>query len=119
MDYKDVRIGNWIDEQGLHLQVGMINSEVLKSAKPIPLTEDWLINFGFEYKGGVNGILQKKSSNPRRELGLFDLYEDGRVWSVMFQEDVGCGFSDLNEINTVHDLQNLYYALMGEELVLK
>ena len=108
MDYKDVRIGNWINEQGLHLQVGMINSEVLKTSEPIPLTEDWLIRFGFDKH------IRTKGNNPianysDNKWNFIDEYVDG----TFFIDDIGM------EIKYVHKLQNLIYETSGQELVLK
>ena len=76
--------------------------------KPIPLTEDWLLKFGFE------------KSNSNTEFYTFDLsklsihlkskqYADGRTyfnsWCIIEKQ-----------IEYVHQLQNLYYCLTGSEL---
>ena len=75
--------------------------------KPIPLTEEWLIKFGFE-KLKNNGI----------DYELHDCvisFEAKWMWTSE---------SKLNEVRTlipkyVHQLQNLYFALTGEELTIK
>jgi hypothetical protein len=51
---------------------------------PIPITEDWLLNFGFEQNGHKLPI---------------QLHQRGKT-----------------HIKYVHQLQNLYFALTGEEL---
>lgn len=122
MDYKEVRIGNFIDEQGLHLQVGMINSEVLKTAEPILLTEEWLEKLGLIKKNITEGMPEG--------LKQFDIGEDGSIWYHWVQglfnlEIQSTGeiwfevYSHYKHVKYVHELQNLYYALCGEELVLK
>jgi len=58
--------------------------------KPIPLTEEWFLKFGFE---GNSGTFAWKLSPA------------GKVINV--------------ECKYVHQLQNLYFALTGEELILK
>jgi hypothetical protein len=122
MDYKEVRIGNWIDEQGLHLQVGMINSEVLKSAEPIPLTDDWLEKLGL-IKKNITEDMPEGLKQP-------DIDEDGSIWyhwvQGLFNLEVQSNgeiwfevYSHYKHVKYVHELQNLYYSLCGEELVLK
>lgn len=69
-------------------------------AEPIPLTEEWLLKFG--------GIIK-----PDAVLfnGVHFLYEDG----IVYFESENNGRSN-TEIKHVHQLQNLYFALTGEEL---
>jgi len=67
----------------------------------IPLTEEWLVRFGFKY-------------NP---FSL--LYEKESVWGEFC--DGFCIIINNTEyiITTVHQLQNLYFVLTGEELIWK
>jgi hypothetical protein len=69
--------------------------------KPIPLTEDWLLKLGFEE---MNLHLNWKKRNHQMILndGVF------RIWLNGYNK----------EIKYVHQLQNLYYALTGEELTI-
>jgi len=124
----ELRIGNLYNQFGNIHQVNChIISELEKApqdqlwCKPIPLTEEWLIKFGFEksldskqedYEWG-----KASSFVGRRAIGLYKL-GDFDDWNVTFREDVGCGWVDLNEIEYVHELQNLFYMLVGEELIL-
>ena len=81
--------------------------------KPIPLTEDWLKIFGFERK-----------DNPNNTPSWIWI-KKGQVW--FYQDWKGCDFYINSFINTysqkevkfIHELQNLYFALTGEELTLK
>jgi hypothetical protein len=70
-----------------------------KDLEPIPLTEEWLLKFGFE----------------NNRLGLFDC--------IKVVEDIGFHIyfiqRHLKEVQYVHQLQNLYFALIGEELTFK
>ena len=44
---------------------------------------------------------------------------DERTWQVLYSNNVGIRFCDIGiELEYVHELQNLYYALTWEELVL-
>ena len=67
-------------------------------AKPIPLTEEWLLKFGFEKKtrSFVKCIISIKCQSR------FFYYIPTSL-----------------EIKHVHQLQNLFYCLCGEELKIK
>ncbi len=89
---------------------------------PIPLTEEILLKCGFEKNECVSNFNDTFSivskSNSRRAVGLHQpkQFENTSIYFVMFREDVGIDFSDLNEIEYLHELQNLYFALTGDEL---
>lgn len=70
---------------------------------PIPLTEEWLLRFGFENSSSF-GV---------------EYYEIGKL--TICQSDCLAYIEDLYgiEVKHVHQLQNLYFALTGEELQLK
>lgn len=78
----------------------------MKDIKPIPLTEEWLVKFGFEYNG-----MWWDSSQEYFEL---DTFKDSYVMGVN-----SCEYNHGIEINHVHQLQNLYFALTGKELTIK
>jgi len=75
-------------------------------AEPIPLTEEWLLKFGFEKNDNNQFILMEGSVDI-----LFN--KDLNGWTCD-----GINFS-INMTEHVHQLQNLYFALTGEELKLK
>lgn len=83
--------------------VGCYNSKIIK---PIPLTEEWLVKFGFE-----------------KRVGEIFMYH---TWFYIDKECAGVSgwyFRGIDafksKIEYVHQLQNLYFALTGEELTLK
>lgn len=77
----------------------------LKVFEPIPLTEQWFLKFGF-YKN-IDTLLFEKSGFQ------IDL-------SVLKCHFYLPSFGDwYKEIEYVHQLQNLYFALTGEELTQK
>lgn len=81
---------------------------------PIPLTEEWLERFGFE----VYGFNDKPDSAIHKRIDgdqvrNFELKCSAGNW--WFRPIYGhC--SDYTDIKHVHQLQNLYHALTGEEL---
>lgn len=73
----------------------------------IPLTEEWLLNFGFELKNNNSyfneikyGIWYNKQKIEPYEIGFY------------------CAISDV-KLDYVHELQNLYFSLTKKELELK
>lgn len=74
----------------------------------IPITANWLSKFGFIIKDGKYG---KDYYSPENFLFVITTRHDG---SIGF-----CWDDFTKEIKFVHQLQNLYFALVGEELVLQ
>ena len=80
-----------------------------KNYEPIQLTEEWLIKFG----------LNKTVDHPGRKLYEHDdiiplWFSDKRVITDFYASRVR-----IRECKYVHQLQNLYFALTGEELTIK
>lgn len=79
---------------------------------PIPLTEEWLLKFGFgEWKEGEKCFYN----------GTFDwmLNPYKQYWHFYAHNEVGGKTWFLKDIQYIHQLQNLYFALTGEELIFK
>ena len=94
----------------------ILESNIDYDFRPIPLTEEWLLKFGFnkEYQKGYIGIDVCNS-----DFVLTEPLKMGE-WQTnyTFQFETG-SVPKFKEIEYVHQLQNLYFALTGEELVLK
>jgi hypothetical protein len=70
--------------------------------QPIPLTEEWFLKFGLiKTKEGI--IL----------MGCYQIVAHEESWRIILKNGV------LSNIKYVHQLQNLYFALTGEELTIK
>lgn len=130
MKATDLRIGNWIIHEDTF---GMVYNETTKQitngselddlqlsqSKPIPLTEEWLVKFGFEKSWSCMDYdrYQKEGFNMLKDYGeqCIKLPRDGGGYIHL-----NCGYYD-NEIDFdyVHQLQNLYHALTGKELTIK
>lgn len=112
---EELRIGNLIHvpSTGQSIPVTAINMDLgvwvnrslgvlgFDQIEPIPLTEEWLLKFGFEKVEHTFWIigLAVHNNTPRE---FYVLYEQNRTI-----------------ITSVHQLQNLFFALCGEELNLK
>jgi hypothetical protein len=113
MEAKCLRIGNYVFQEKeigtiiLELKSGYEMEHILQMPniyEPIPLTEEWLIKFGFE-RNLKDGSWQNKGSFP------LTFYFDGVRLSVKFYQG--------NEKLYVHQLQNLYFELTNSELEIK
>tara|TARA_R110001592_G_scaffold268269_3_gene534543 strand:- start:49840 stop:50208 length:369 start_codon:yes stop_codon:yes gene_type:complete len=119
MEVQELRLGNLVNyKQTTHRikSVGRIISTIVRlngdvydsgasQIDPIPLTEEWINNFGFDssWKKGDFQIC----TTSEHEYGT--LYYKSK--------DNGAAFLPV-VLKYVHQLQNLYFALTGEELVL-
>lgn len=72
----------------------------VKTMNTIPLTEEWLLRFGFD------GSEIFKNSYILNSVEIY--IQDGLYWY-----DFG---NDRVEVKTIHQLQNLYFALTNKEL---
>lgn len=81
----------------------------IEACQPIPLTEEWLLKFGFEEKQGYSTSKYWKDDKF--------LYKLNGYFLVINETYEGEALSD--NIQYVHQLQNLYFALTGEELEIK
>jgi hypothetical protein len=84
------------------------NSEY--AVKPIPLTEEWLLRFGF--KEEERSAYYDNSHRFLKDDFLYDL-KDGSL-TIAFSMDEG---NLAVKAPYVHQLQNLYFALTGKELI--
>jgi hypothetical protein len=105
MKATELRIGNYVDLGGGR-NLYQIQDEIFGSLNlnPIALTEEWLLKFGFKYY---------KSWNYWQIKGEHRL----KVYPCNISFDFRERFHF--EIKEVHQLQNLYFALTGEELEIK
>lgn len=124
MKASELRIGNYIYCKGEIIKVTLIGNHGVQSSingttinakfntpdlEPIPLTEKWLLDFGFDHMG----IIFRKSVTHHLELVYMLSINEFRI------QTKGSGFTNTLEIKHVHQLQNLYFALTGEELKIK
>jgi len=109
MNVSELRVGNYVmheptidDWSEIRIKVGtIIQCEISPdSFEPILLTEEWLkrCNFNFE------------------KLGFKNLSASYGITSNEFHFHIG---NYAKKINYVHQLQNLYFVLTGEELTIK
>ena len=119
MKSTELRIGNLFDKNGNVDTVtpneieALFESESREWVKPIPLTEEWLLKFGFESIKSYPRIKHFRIKLNRNYLKVSLLLADNRARFNI----PGSGIYKL--IDNVHSLQNLYFALTGHELTIK
>lgn len=97
------------------IQICVKDLENTNNLFPIPIIEEWLLKFGFEKKSqGQYYISRYKELG--HEFGDFSIsiYDDTQIKAWRANKYIGvisCAY--------VHQLQNLYFALTGEELTIK
>lgn len=101
----ELRIGNWYNQFGNFHQASWTTIKDLSEApesqiwcKPIPITPEILDKCGFVFNSSLNSY----------ELGKYSFR-----YGMIFYDGYRC--SELN-FKYLHQLQNLYYALTGEQL---
>ena len=124
---QELRIGNYVfDIDGDVLQVGEILdigvkfkgtslSSRYEKINPIPLTEEILLKFGFEKR-------EHKSFFKGKELIYFTFTSNKYgflIWNTIQNQWWVLGKISISQPIYVHQLQNLYFALTGEELIFK
>lgn len=117
MDVKELRIGNWflLNKSNVKkpyqidsgFDIYKLDESDCADIEPIPLTEEWLIKFGFEKKQFFSYDKGLLSVSLPSEDAL--LWRNGRTYFNSWK------ISDAPKY--VHQLQNLYFALTGTELV--
>ena len=116
MKETDLRIGNLVNYETLEGDVltNVIDWQDLKwlsedeqsfnlAHSPIPLTQEWLLKFGFEVY---------EFNDKENQYGFKDRL-------IVIRDGLFCDYGSSVIIKHVHQLQNLYFALTGTELIQK
>ena len=116
MNANELRYGNYVyshysnGEKVVHQHFNF--SDDVDCYDAIPLTEEWLLKFGF---------VEKYMSCHRRwtkdGISIDQITDEDDEGGKIPQEQIF--FYKDREISSVHQLQNLFFALTGEELIYK
>lgn len=116
----ELRIGNWV-AVGLNQStvtavtwnsvqlMGNLITNRISQVSPIPLTPEILEQCGFKYEHDQLGMTFR--------CGKLVMFYDGEGFGRNFGMDAHDDRMDVN-VQHLHQLQNLYFALTNEELIL-
>ncbi len=108
MKAKKYRIGNFarINDQTIKLTPKYFKYlDMFKCVEPLTLTEQWLIDFGFNKTG--------TTESPDYRMGCYECYR------MRGQIKIASPLGFVANLTYVHELQNLWVALGGKELEIK
>ena len=123
MKQNEIRVGNWLIDpraydKELNKKFGVDDSPYFKVTardiqfaeeyKPIPLTEEILLKCGWG-KGEYYSEYIDNVSLKQEVLGY-------NVNAKMLYIETNADIIEINHIHYLHQLQNLYFALTGQEL---
>ena len=123
MNFKinELRIGNKLKHGGVVVDIDARsifdiwdNDGITKLGyEAIPFTEDWLSKFGFTVitEGSTGRAYAYIINNSFSSDLVFTFWNKSKYKGKIFRNDL--------EIKSVHQLQNLYFSLTGEELEFK
>jgi hypothetical protein len=130
MKANEIRLGNYYNDNGEIKKISPNDIVELWEAdrtwiKPIPLTEEWLLKFGFITMDAEVDFMEY-AKEFEEDSFRFSLYNDGGLneandypfYITTTGQMKGWETEYKTEIKYVHQLQNLYFALTNEELIL-
>jgi hypothetical protein len=128
MKITELRIGNWVEqtehkESGMpfkkHIQFSESNwyrmgdcVEYEEDFEPITLTEEWLVKFGWVWNKETNSYEKYPNGDARMHLEYRPLNGSYKMFNYVLKALI------CERIWYVHQLQNLFFALAGEELLI-
>lgn len=113
--YKVLAIPEWENQPEQPITIDRCPKQTvsISQLKPIPLTEEWLLKMGFEKRIDRK---YERFSVGKFELEYYSHSDDVIDGFYFYCEHVKSG--DV-KIPHIHQLQNLYFAITGEELTIK
>lgn len=123
MEAKELRIGNLVmtnfkrEEEIIDIKPIDFIENYIKLYKPIPLTEEWLLKFGFEkikISTSINNLFI--TYYKKDDIVIYNLQDHFEIELIT---KFGKQFNLFKVFKKqVHILQNLFFCLTGEELTL-
>lgn len=108
LNISELRLTNFIQKNGEVISVTLstfaeLEGRYRRTYHAIPITEGWLVRFGFEFTEGYGWTIGDWQFCIKVDKGKFKV-------THMF-DDV-----DLRTVEFIHQLQNLYFSIENDEL---
>ena len=125
---RELRLGNLVEYKGTVQAIKSISEDGVESiwkkgddlcvheaaeANGIPITEEWLLDIGFEKN--------ENSFDEEWSIDGFDIHKHGDKYPLAVRGTEECTHLVqffAHQTKYVHQLQNLYFTITGEELIL-
>jgi hypothetical protein len=126
MNKTELRLGNWVQSSSnKEYQINLSWYECCKDSTegrniqfdtfPIPLTKEWLIKLGFKKVEDLGDMIYYQVNEGKRGYGVQYNHEEWVFYLYTGNDTTPLIYDDII-FQSVHQLQNLYFALTGEEL---
>lgn len=125
MNAKNYRVGNWVSQphkvgkiceiwkNGIRIE-GQNFGHDYAHTEPIKITEQWLIDFGFKKEDLIDNsgyyYTLELSDSKYCDLSLSSGDKNGYIEVTLFP------YEDYFRYKYVHELQNLFFAITGQEI---
>jgi len=130
MNANELRIGNYVYDSNKELNKQIAKSNFsnldylikLNIYQHIPITQDWLLKFGFKKQLDYYKIYCNNIEMYTDQFRYYPIYDtDVQESQIVFIQNESEGLNESNSIflrktKYVHELQNLYFAITGKEL---
>jgi hypothetical protein len=130
MKASELRLGNWVnnnprdgvitvfsnDKCVIRHKAG-IDRAFIEELEPIPLTEEWLLKFNMELTDGFSSSRKLYLNNYENDISKITYSPKEGLLRLSNGDTKGTML--IPHIKYVNQLQNLYFALTGEELTIK
>ena len=116
----ELRLGNYILTLDGRVETVKYIMGDSANENPIPLTEEWLEKFGFKkafaYPDTVPPAPHWEKEEKAAALYCLYFYKTDKGFDLVTSPEMG---ETIANVQYVHSLQNLYFALTGQELTIK
>jgi hypothetical protein len=109
MKINELRVGNLLYNESVIVTIDartifdIWDNKGLSKYKPIPITDTWLLKFGFKFSKGLMTYYKNNHDVSLYASGIIEFSPFGHAYNVI-------------NIKYIHELQNIYFALTGDEL---
>jgi len=125
----ELRLGNWVysPSHKANYKVIKLEFDAEVNAEPIQLTEEWLLKFGFKKYPNLRDTFRQEYYDSF-QLDIDEHTIISFSIPIGYNDNIRCNYDKLYRseekkqsyrVKHIHQLQNLYFALTGEELTFK